>query len=425
MEEVQGGYIAVRAGEILNLFVAYKDGLRPSCVRLYLAAHLESTEQLFTPNYEITLDSLCRRANLAYRTGQDALRELEAYKLLTLEGGVITFARTVIPKAAPYLKDLLTSEDRPVPVPPSLMRLLAKHSTGSEIITALAHMLRCLFINRGTIRRTGFIKNSLITKLTGLGERAIQGARNWMIRVGFLITKTVKKRFTNRHGGCFVVKPTNPQNEQIPALLSSTYVGSAPPLEATPIYINNDLNNQYVPPIDDIPTVVESGVCKQTIQDPTIRDIKLDDLTELPRLEALYRQAVERNWLPDCEASVRNFIAAASRAVAINGNPVRVFVGIVKKGLWNYITQAQEDIALLKLKRYQVTNPEAFTKQGSKTPLIQQEMIIPRERPKEQQRPERRIFRAGRHNPQTPPKEIPPLSELLAQLLAQQAPTKV
>ena len=86
-------------------------------------------------------------------------------------------------------------------------------------------------------------------------------------------------------------------------------------------------------------------------------DIKPEDLREMPRLEALYRQAVARKWLPDCENSIRNFVGAATRSRQVEGNPVKIFVGIVKKGLWHHVTQAQEDMGLKNLNCYRAKNP--------------------------------------------------------------------
>gem|GEM_PF-7065653 len=35
----------------------------------------------------------------------------------------------------------------------------------------------------------------------------------------------------------------------------------------------------------------------------------------MPRLVNLYRQAIGAGWIPDCEASLRNFVCAALRAI--------------------------------------------------------------------------------------------------------------
>lgn len=77
MDRVEGGYIAVRAGELLSLLIAYREGMKPAAIRLYLASHLEAAEQRFTPNRQVTLADLARKANLADYTAQKALRELE------------------------------------------------------------------------------------------------------------------------------------------------------------------------------------------------------------------------------------------------------------------------------------------------------------------------------------------------------------
>ncbi len=408
----------MRAGEILSLLVAYKGGIKPAAVRLYLASHLEAVEQSFTPTHTITLAGLARRATLADRTAQDALRELEASGLLALKEGTLTFGRGVIPEAEPYLADLKTSPDRPVPIPRRIMRVLARHGKASDLIGALVHLLRCLFINQGQINDTGFIKNELVTRLTGLSDRAIQRARNWMKNRGWIAVKSVNQRVLNRFGGCFSVN-LNPHLEAeseaiIPTPEPSKYVELTPPPPVSLIYTNN--NPQYVPQDQGDNPTPPSGVFKQTHKQPTLTDIKPEDLQIMPRLEALYRQAVVRKWLPDCEASIKNFVGAATRAMQVEGNPVKIFVGIVKKGLWRNITQAQEDISLQTLKRYRVQNPVAFTT-SSREAFIPEE-ITPRIRLKPI-RPERVIIRHGR--PQSPIPEQPkptPLSEIVYGILA-------
>jgi hypothetical protein len=429
MGQIQGGYINFRAGEILSLLIAYKEGLRPAAIRLYLAGHLEATEKHFTPTHEITLKTLCERAELAPRTAQEALRELKTGQLLTLENGTLTFCPEITPEAEPYTKELKTSPNRPVPIPRSMIRELAAHSTGSEIVGALAHFMRCLFIKNGEINSVGFVKPSLIGKLTGLGKRAIKSARSWLKDVGFLSDHEADQWAINKFGGCFSVTLTPKFDPALeannPPQESSKYVKFAPPLERASIFsLNNDLNNQYIQPMEVNPTY-KSGVCKQTLQEPTLKDVKLEDLKEMTRLETLYRQAVERNWLQDCEASIINFVGAAARSVTVEGNPVKVFVGLVKKGLWGYITQAQEDTSLKALNRYRAQNPEAFTKQSTfrMEEPPKQLILDPRPRlPQKECRPERIIFRANAPMPPRPaPKpsqNLTPVSEIITALLA-------
>jgi hypothetical protein len=100
----------------------------------------------------------------------------------------LTFNPGVIPAAEPYLPDLKTRPERPVPIPKTLLKRLTVKGRESCIV-ALVHLLRCLFIDQGDINNEGFVSNEWITRLTGLCEQVIQTARKWMIKIGLLIRK--------------------------------------------------------------------------------------------------------------------------------------------------------------------------------------------------------------------------------------------
>jgi hypothetical protein len=58
---------------------------------------------------------------------------------------------------------------------------------------------------------------------------------------------------------------------------------------------------------------------------------------------------------------VLNWLAAALRANSVrDGDPVRVFVAIVRRGLWSHITQAQEERARVALARFREVDPGRF-----------------------------------------------------------------
>lgn len=430
MDQVPGGYIAIRAGELLSLLVAYREGIKPAAVRLYLASHLEAVEEGFNPNHQITLIDLAKRAKLADYTAQKALRELETAGLLTLKEGTLTFSPGVTPEAEPYLADLKTSPDRPVPIPRRILRLLASHGTASELIGTLAHLLRCLFINQGSINTTGFIKNELITRLTGLCDRAIQGARNWMKKMGFISARNVSQRVLNRLGGCFSVNLNFNLGAKPGVIIApqepSRVAEFAPPPAVTHIYKNNKPINHYVE-FKGEECSRKSGIFGVTHKHSTLTDIKPEDLREMPRLEALYRQAVARKWLPDCENSIRNFVGAATRSRQVEGNPVKIFVGIVKKGLWHHVTQAQEERGIRNLNCYRAKNPLAFAPASNQgTPAFIPEVVTPRARP-EEPRPERIVI--SKNHPNLKPKpslaeksELTPISELVSGFLSRFLP---
>jgi len=405
MKFVEGGYITVRAGEILNLLIAYQEGLSPAAIRVYLAGWLAADQQRFTHD-PITLDKLTELTGLAHRTAQDAMSALKAAELMTLTEGRLTFNPGVIPAAKPYLPDLKTSPERPVPIPKAILKRLTREGKGSYLIGALVHLLRCLFIDQGDIHNEGFVSNELITRLTGLCEQVIQTARKWMIKIGLLIRKSVNQTLLNRFGGCYEVNLNLNSEVKSGAIIStvepSRSVDFNPPPPSSPIYINN--KNQC-PTRNKVSNQLLSGVFSKLDRilpkrkenlphSPSLKDIQAIDLQDMSRLDELYRQAVEQKWLPDCESSIQNFVGAATRAMQVTGNAVKIFVGIVKRGLWGYITLAQEDASREALKRYLAGNPQGF---GGKL------YVPPPPRPPAVKavRPERVVFRAGK--PVNPP----------------------
>jgi hypothetical protein len=103
-----------------------------------------------------------------------------------------------------------------------------------------------------------------------------------------------------------------------------------------------------------------SGVKERGLKRPTIKNIRLQDLLQFSRCEELYRQAVASNWIKPSESQALAWIGAAVRAKSVAGDPVRVFAGIVRKKLWRYITNDQEDRARKALNRYRETNDAWF-----------------------------------------------------------------
>lgn len=97
---------------------------------------------------------------------------------------------------------------------------------------------------------------------------------------------------------------------------------------------------------------------------PSLNRIVPEDLCRFDRLEQLYFQAAKRRWIDPCEAMALNFVAAAVRSRQVARDPVKVFVAIVRKGLWHHITQAQEDRARCALLRFRNEDFERFRPRG-------------------------------------------------------------
>ena len=95
-------------------------------------------------------------------------------------------------------------------------------------------------------------------------------------------------------------------------------------------------------------------------QPPSLRRILPEDFHRFDRMESLYRQAVVRGWINGSEAMALNFLAAAVRAREHGRDPARLFVALVRQGLWSHITQGQEEKARCALARFREANPDRF-----------------------------------------------------------------
>lgn len=82
------------------------------------------------------------------------------------------------------------------------------------------------------------------------------------------------------------------------------------------------------------------------------KNITREDLMRTSTVLMLFTQAVEVGWLTNTEANRLRFIAAAIRSKRVGVDPVKVFVAIVRRGLWHHITQQEEDQARASLVRY-------------------------------------------------------------------------
>ena len=291
---------------------------------------------------------------IAAKEGTTVSRELTSLKA----AGLLAFSETSIEPAAGGRNVehlwLLGSRggNRLVPVPRQVLKFLARCTRPALAKTVIAYLLRGLALERsGKIRSAGTVKISWICKLCRISERAARAARAELIRLGWITKDTGSfQRKLNRDGAYFVINP----------LWRRVVKRSAPP--------DAEKCTQSAPPIEKPETPYGSknqkptlrpkpGVCManegEILERPALRNIKIVDLQRLSRLKALYAQATAQKWLQHSEANLRNFVAAAARATRVEGDAVRIFVGIVRRGLWHHLTIEDENRATRALKREQ------------------------------------------------------------------------
>lgn len=252
------------------------------------------------------------------------------------------------------------SPRRPVPMPRPILRLLAKSERIAFIKTLLAYLIRGLTLHRGSgeVSGAGSVKLTWIADQFGLSERAARYARRELIKLGVLADDPgSSQRKLNRHGSYFTVNldwadaPASRMTEAIlaplPAKKSPRF---APPLrdKGTSFGTENQGTRRGEPSGLRGASEWERGTkeCR-----PSLRNIRPDDLRRTKRVLELYEQASRAGWLVPSEANRTNVVAAAARATRAQGDPARIFVAIVRRGLWHHITGEEEARAVAALKR--------------------------------------------------------------------------
>jgi hypothetical protein len=86
---------------------------------------------------------------------------------------------------------------------------------------------------------------------------------------------------------------------------------------------------------------------------PTLDDVRPEDLRDVGRTIRLFDQAVDRKLVGGSEADRLRFLAVAEHARSIGTvNPGGLFARLVRRGLWHFATQDDEDVARRRLREY-------------------------------------------------------------------------
>lgn len=322
---------------------------------------------------------------------REAVRTLEALGLVReVSKATIEFATDpgelrFEPKTLDATLVRIPNPDRRVPVPRRIIRLIAGGARRTLIATILGHLIRCLFYKQGACHPKGCVKAAWIARVFGISERRVHEQRQHLVAIGWLLPQETSQRTMNGHGLWVTInlawngltaakqRPGEPAAESVgggegaPELASSPAESPAklspPPAQNAGQTVTPYRNNQEpLPrgsknqePASGGPTGVsipESKKTNATTEGPTLRDVKAEDLRDPARLLALHAQAVAAGYISPSEADRLNVFAAAHHARVIGSrNPPGLFVRLVRSGLWNFLTQDDEDAARVQLRR--------------------------------------------------------------------------
>lgn len=300
---------------------------------------------------------------------REDLRLLKKQSLLTFSTAEIKVNYAPLPQAKTLLKDVakLRHHKRTIPVPRRLLEFLCQVTKPSIFKVVLTYLLRGLSLKRGgIINSKGSAKSSWVAKVAGISLRAVKAARQSLISSGWLgEDNTTSQRKLNQTGAYFTINVAWAPLRDQPTTIVSPSVDQktsdfAPRDEVStgkfaPPYRNNDLpmeEERYQNLAKPNPTGVNQELGK--IPKPSIRNVIPLDLTSTARTLALFEDAVGKGMLADTESNRLNWVAAAVRASMVKArDPIRVFMGIVRRKLWHHITHEEEDRARKVLRKLQ------------------------------------------------------------------------
>jgi hypothetical protein len=407
-----GGYQLIPAVHLALAWWAYRENLiRLADLRVWFAAWEMRARRCRTPSplpRRFGLRELERLTGLSPRRLKDALRRLEAARLLVFSKSAVAFpaaaevlARLLDRDGFRRFLDQIPNHGRKVPVPRRILRLLAGGCRPALIATILGHLFRCLYLKGGMCQGLGRVKASWIADTFGVSLRRVKQARQHLIGIGWLIPLASPQWAMNRWGalvrinlswsrtggmeppaaaspapvGCPELAPAAPTSgaqssppdsdkeplqddkDQEPAAGGPSGFSPAQPEEKTP---------EPVGPVPDVAAPASAPRCAVESREdlsprakcpppgkPELRHVVPEDLTDTGRLLELFAQAVAAGLVPASEWGRLRFVAAAEHARAIGtANPCGLFVRLVRGGLLHFATEDDTTAASVCIRRH-------------------------------------------------------------------------
>lgn len=250
---------------------------------------------------------------------------------------------------------LVDNYRRKVPVPRRTVRFLAELSRPVTIATVLGHVLRCLYYRNGMCEPTGRCKASWVSDVFGVDIRNVKAARLELAASRWLFVNASHQRAMNRWGAAVTMNLAWKQ-ARAPAVNGSPLRTSVSSTESPPPEKNRKLSSR----IDNQnpASAARTGACSRAR--PSLKRIQVGDLCDARRVDVLLEEAWKLKLLPLGEAGRLRFHSAAAHALRVGRrNPAGLFAVFIRRGLWRFLSGADEDFA-----RQQLARPSRNTHRG-------------------------------------------------------------
>ena len=356
----EGGYRFVTSEELCLAWALYREGrVSARGLRAYFALHEMAARRAAVEGGGPSRFTLSEVATLMHeqdaRKGRAAVRELERAGLVVFGEKNLRFNRAHELESVPACLHTMLAEfknpERAVPVPRRVLRMLAVRAGRGFVATTLAHVLRCMrFLRTRGCVTSGLCHPRWTAELFGVSVSAVKAARELLETEGVLLRAETPRWVCRRFGSRMTVNPLwSVQSEQESDPKSGSSLPAVDPksgLSDSQLEPSSTYKNQK--PAGRRPTGFHGNKTKP--ESPQLKNIQPQDLREMGRLEALYREACSRKLAQDTESGFYDFVALAERAKRVGQNPSAVFATLLRGGRFGFIANEDEDRAQARIR---------------------------------------------------------------------------
>ncbi len=380
-----GGFCFIPGRALIAAWWAYRGGfIRLLDLRVWLACFEAVERRCCVSRGRQTRFELAEIHQLVGGVGGEhvrkAVRRLERVGLLqwSTSGPDLRGCEASLPAAVQVEVEHSVSRafgcQRRVPVPRRILRLLAAEGSRAVIATAFGHLLRCSFYRGGLCFSRGTCKASWVAELFRVDVRNVKRGRRYLVDLGWLLPKAVRQKTLNRHGAVVALNlawsgawaaARRAAEPELPPQRPRSTTDLPPPYKNKQLLRKiqqpepaergrtgvHTLNGPGEPRREKRPTPSEQST--NIAKPPALRHVLSTDLEDSRRLAILYEKALSAGLLTRCEANRLNFFAAAEHARSVGlRNPCGLFMTLIRRRLWAFITQADEEAARRRLRAF-------------------------------------------------------------------------
>ena len=244
---------------------------------------------------------------------------------------------------------------RRVPVPRRALRAMAGMKSAAVIATLLAATVRCVYLHQRGCSAEGSCSVRFIAEAFGVHPRTVKAARRHLQATGWLIPLDADRWHVQRHGARLRFNLST-----APASTDSAPRRPAIRTETPPRRHNRKLRSESQ---NQKPSVVPKAVSKKSpgTRPTGLRRLQVAELQDADKLATRWAAAVRMGLVQESEADRLRFYGAAVHALRVaSRNPCGLFATVVRRKLWGYLSQADEDQARALLRSADRRNgPEA------------------------------------------------------------------